>query len=238
LVIIGAGGFGRDALDVVLAHNRAISAGHAAFGTAPFEMLGFLDDAQPDPEVLAAQGSRHLGGVELLPELADAWYLVGVADPVARRRLAALAEEAGLRPASAIHPSAVVGSATEILPGTVICPNASVSTRVRLGPHTQLNANCAIGHDSCLEGYVTIYPGAAVSGAVTLGVGVQIGTGAVVLQGLHVGAGTFVGAGAAVIADLPAGVVAVGVPAQTHPRLIPNRPAAATGSRGSRHPRR
>jgi acetyltransferase-like isoleucine patch superfamily enzyme len=61
---------------------------------------------------------------------------------------------------------------------------------------------------------VNVHPGAVLSGDVHLGDGVTIGTGACVIQGVHIGAGTFVGAGAAVVNDLPAGVVAVGVPAR------------------------
>ncbi len=57
-------------------------------------------------------------------------------------------------------------------------------------------------------------PGAVVSGGVTIRRGATLGTGAVTRQGVEIGAATYVGAGAAVVSDLPAGVVAVGVPAR------------------------
>ena len=71
-----------------------------------------------------------------------------------------------------------------------------------------------MGHDAVLEDFVRLNPGAVVSGNVTLRRGSTLGTGAVTRQGIEVGAGTYVGAGAAVVTDLPARVVAVGVPAR------------------------
>jgi maltose O-acetyltransferase len=53
------------------------------------------------------------------------------------------------------------------------------------------------------------------SGApITLGDNVWLGGGAIVCPGVTIGADTVVGAGAVVTSDLPAGVVAVGVPAR------------------------
>jgi hypothetical protein len=49
-VIIGAGGFGREVLDVV-----------EAVGGAAYEFLGFLDDGTPDKRLLVARSARHLG---------------------------------------------------------------------------------------------------------------------------------------------------------------------------------
>ncbi|MGF7233816.1 MAG: UDP-glucose 4-epimerase, partial [Frankia sp.] len=75
LVIIGAGGHGRELLDVVEAVNAVRPA---------YRFLGFLDDGAPDRIPLARRGARVLGGSALLGEL-DALYLIGVSDPGARR---------------------------------------------------------------------------------------------------------------------------------------------------------
>ncbi len=50
--------------------------------------------------------------------------------------------------------------------------------------------------------------------APVLGVGVDVGAGAVILGRVHVGDGAIVGANAVVLADVPAGALAVGVPAR------------------------
>jgi acetyltransferase-like isoleucine patch superfamily enzyme len=52
------------------------------------------------------------------------------------------------------------------------------------------------------------------SGDSHIGAGVEIGTGAVILPGVQIGAGSIIGAGAVVTRDLPACIVAAGVPAR------------------------
>jgi UDP-perosamine 4-acetyltransferase len=59
-----------------------------------------------------------------------------------------------------------------------------------------------------------IAPGAHLGGTAILEEGVFLGIGSSVIPGRRIGAWTAVGAGAAVIHDLPAQVLAVGVPAR------------------------
>jgi acetyltransferase-like isoleucine patch superfamily enzyme len=61
---------------------------------------------------------------------------------------------------------------------------------------------------------VTVNPNASISGNVTIGAGASLGTCASVIQGRRVGRDSVLGAGAVVVRDLPARVVAVGVPAR------------------------
>lgn len=214
LVVVGAGGHGRELLDVVEAVNAV---------RPSYRLLGVLDDGTPDPDLLAACGVRHLGPVRLLAEL-DAEYVVGIGSPRARRAIDLAATEWGRRPAVLVHPRAVVGRNVTLGPGTVICALASVTTNVRTGRHVHLNIAATVAHDCRLGDYVTLAPGARLSGAVTIGDQATVGTGAVVAQGLRIGEWTIVGAGAVVVRELPAEVVAVGVPAR--PRLPVQQPGA------------
>lgn len=58
----------------------------------------------------------------------------------------------------------------------------------------------------------------ALDDAPVLGAGVQLGAGAVVLGRVHVGDGAVIGANAVVLTDVPAGALAIGVPAQIRTR--------------------
>ena len=205
LVIIGAGGFGREVLDII-----------ESLGGGAYEFLGFLDDGTPDEPLMAARSARHLGPLSSLVDI-DADYVVAVADPNARRRIDAFADGLGRRAPVLVHPSAYVGSLVTLGPGTVICPHATMTTNITVGRHGQIHVNTAIGHDTVLEDYVTVLPGSNVSGNVHLEAGVTLGTNSSVIQGCRVGAGTTVGAGAAVVRDIEPGVTAVGVPAR--PRI-------------------
>jgi sugar O-acyltransferase (sialic acid O-acetyltransferase NeuD family) len=194
LYVVGAGGTGRETLDVALACEVAVA--------------GFVDERLEGTEV------RGLPVLTVARTPAGAGYVIGIADPGVRGRLAAELEAHGLRPVTLVHPRAVVGPDTTMGPGCVVMANAHVSSSVRLGAHVQVQYNATVGHDAVLEDLVTVYPGANVAGTVHLEEGVTVGSNAAVLQGLRIGAGTFVGAGAVVTGPAGPGLVLVGVPAR------------------------
>lgn len=194
LVLAGAGGVGREALDIAIATGRRV--------------VAFLDDG------LAGATIRGLPVLapSQAPDGVD--YLIAIADPAARERLSVLLDGRALRAATLIHPSAVISPETRLGRGCMVHANATVSSSVTLGQHCQVHYNATIGHDTILGDRVTVYPGANVSGSVRLGTGVTIGSNAVVLQGLTVGENVFVGAGAVVTRDVPPGLVVIGSPAR------------------------
>jgi sugar O-acyltransferase (sialic acid O-acetyltransferase NeuD family) len=208
VVIIGAGGFGRETLDVLRA-GRAVFAQRD--GRRRF--LGFLDDGSPDAALLARLGAEHLGPVDHLEQLPGARYLIGVGEPSMRQLLDERARGFGAEPCSAIHPEASYAD-VEFGLGAVVTAGVRLTNNVRIGRHVHLNLNCTVGHDAVLGDYVTVNPLAAISGNVTLGDRVNVGTGANVIQGVTVGDDGVIGAGAVVLDDVPAGVTVVGVPAR------------------------
>ena len=210
ILVVGAGGFGRETLDVVEAVN-------AAAGVPVFEVLGVVDDA-PSTENLLRLKSRqveHLGGI-------DAWlsggsranYILAVGDPTTRRGLVERFASHGLTSPTIVHPSTVLGSQVVLGAGTVVCAGVQISTNVEIGSHVHVNAHATIGHDTILADYVSINPAATVSGECTVANGVLVGAASVVLQGLHISAGSTVGAGACVVRDVEPGATVKGVPAR------------------------
>jgi sugar O-acyltransferase (sialic acid O-acetyltransferase NeuD family) len=191
--IVGIGGVGRESLDVALA--------------AGVEVAGFLDD-RPTGEAV-----RGLPVLEPKDAPAGEHYVIGIADPHARRRLAGLLDDAGLTATTLVHPRAVVAPETTVAPGCVVMAGAHVSSSVTLGAHVQVHYNATVGHDAVLGPFTSVYPGANVGGATRLEEGATVGSGAVVLQGRLLGAGCLVGAGAVVTRDVPPGATVAGVTA-------------------------
>jgi sugar O-acyltransferase (sialic acid O-acetyltransferase NeuD family) len=206
IVIIGAGGFGREVCDVVVALNEV--------ATQRIDILGFLDDGEPDARVLEPYGIRHLGPVSVLDGLdPDVGYVIGIGNPAVRRQIDQRYAE--LRPSPVLmHPSATHAIAVTVGGGSVICAGVRITNNVVLGRHVHLNLNSTVGHDARLADYVTVSPLVAISGYVTLEAEVMVGTGATFNPGVVVGRGSVIGSGAAVLKDVPAGVTAVGVPAR------------------------
>lgn len=217
LIIIGAGGFGREVNDVVAAVNDASS-------QTVWDLLGFVDDGHVHLDRLGRIGTRHLGTTAALTDHSNAWFVVGVGNPRVRRLLADRAYAAGLRAATLIHPTATLGKDVVIGEGSIICSHVSITTNIRIGRHVQLNLNCTVGHEAVLHDYATVFPGATISGEVVLEEDVTVGTNAAVIQGLRVGQGSFVGAGAAVVREVPPGVTVVGVPARVHSARLAVQP--------------
>lgn len=198
LYIVGAGGLGRETLDAVLALGRSI--------------VAFVDERR------AGDRCRGLPVIPLDAVPTGIAFVVGIADPLVRRRLVDTLTARGLVPETVVHPRAVVGPETTIEPGSVVLANAHVSSSVTVGAHVHVHYNATIGHDAVLADRVTVLPGANVAGNVRLGPGVTIGSNACVLPGLEVAAGTVVGAGAVVTRSCGPDQVVTGVPARPRSR--------------------
>jgi sugar O-acyltransferase (sialic acid O-acetyltransferase NeuD family) len=207
LIVVGAGGFGRETLDVIEAVN--------ATGNRPaWTLLGVVDDAPSEVnlERLRQRDVPFLGPLGVIPS--HAWVALAVGSPGARAGLDArlVGRCAGF--AALVHPTAVVGSGHHAGEGAIVCAHASIGTNVTLGRHVHLNPHAVIGHDAQLGDCVSVNPNATISGECMLESAVLVGAGAVVLQGLRVGSGALVGACACVARDVAPGTTVKGVPAR------------------------
>lgn len=210
LIIVGAGGFGREALDVVEAMN-ATKAGPV------YEILGVLDAAPSAANLarLSARGVTYLGTDSEWRETGvQADYLIGIGNPQTRQRMAEAFSRAGFDAATAIHPAATIGSRVSIGEGSVVCGGVQLSTNVSLGRHVHVNPNATVGHDAVLQDFVSINPAATISGEVAVGARSLIGAGAVILQGLTIGADALIGASACVVRNVEQHALLKGVPAR------------------------
>ncbi len=88
------------------------------------------------------------------------------------------------------------------------CAEITVGRNCQLAPRVQLlTATHPIDPNARRDGWESAAP-------ITIGDNVWLGGGAIVCPGVEIGADTVVGAGGVVVRDLPAGVVAGGVPAR------------------------
>jgi sugar O-acyltransferase (sialic acid O-acetyltransferase NeuD family) len=210
IVVVGAGGFGRETIDIIEAINQD-------YACPKFDLLGVVDDkpAQHNVERLQARGIRHLGPIrEWIESGESAHYVIAIGSSALRRRIAAPFDEAGKIAATVAHPLATFGSSVSVGRGSIICAGVRVTTNVSIGSFVHVNLNTTIGHDCVIGDFVTVNPSVAISGDCTIGAEVMLGVSSVVLQGLTVGAGSTVGASACVVKNVAPDVVVKGVPAR------------------------
>jgi sugar O-acyltransferase (sialic acid O-acetyltransferase NeuD family) len=209
LVLVGAGGHGRETLDAVEAINA---------GSSTWTVVGTVAD-MADDGLLDRRHLTLLAPSDRLVDVLDehgAHYHLAIGSSGARARLdeAVVAAGLGHRAATIIHPGAHTGSDLRLGPGVYLAPGACVTTNVTLGRHTHLNVNAVVSHDCVVGDHVTLSPGVLLNGNVTIGDRAFFGTGAIVLPGRTVGADAVIGAGAVVTHDVPAQARAMGVPAR------------------------
>jgi len=206
LVILGAGGLGREVLVLLLQLNEA---------GANWDVRGFYDDQPPAAPTVA--GLPYLGTTHDLNQTPEP-LAVAVAVGSSAGRAAAVARLASpqLTFPVLVHPAVRLARYQRVAlgAGCIVQQGCILTCDLSLGRFVLLNLGCTIGHDAVLEDFCSLMPHANVGGAARLGAGVYLGTNATIIQGVQVGAGTTVGAGAVVVRELPAGVTAVGVPAR------------------------
>jgi acetyltransferase-like isoleucine patch superfamily enzyme len=90
------------------------------------------------------------------------------------------------------------------------------ASRVAVGRDTLLAAYCYLigGDHDFSDGSRPVIEQGRKSNGVTVGSGAWLGAGAKILDGVRVGDGAVIGAGAVVRSDVPAGAIAVGIPAK------------------------
>lgn len=202
-VILGAGGFAREVLDIFEARNAA---GHAD------ELLGFIVDPEYGQPGTLVNDKPILGGFDWLTAHPGVLAMCGVGDPAIRRRMILRAKEVGARFGNVVHPNAILTRRVTLGEGVVITAGCIFTNQIRVGDHVHVNLDCTLGHDAVLEDFVTLAPGVHVSGNVTLREGAYVGTGANILEKKTIGEWSVVGAGSVVTADVPPNATVVGVP--------------------------
>lgn len=206
IVIVGAGGFGRDTKTVIDAINSIEN---------KYSILGYYDDGKlPNTPI---NDLKVLGTIKDLAQSKDKLHVaIAIANPFIREKIAnELIKNSNLIFPNIIHPNNLpLADYTTFGIGNIVCDIVGISCNVNINNFCIINTLCSIGHDTKLHDYVSIMPGVNVSGEVILHKKVYLGVGSTVINQVTVNKNVTVGAGAVVVSNITNDITVVGVPAK------------------------
>jgi sugar O-acyltransferase (sialic acid O-acetyltransferase NeuD family) len=204
--IIGAGGFGRETLNVYRDAGRES------------EVAGFVVEDGFWQRGQLVNGKPVFAWSDIAGWPKDARFVaaIGTAE---RGRLVDEVARLGFEFDTVVHPTVLSSPWVKIAAGCIVCAGNILTTQIEVGAHSILNLACTVGHDTSLGRLVTLSPGVHVSGRVTIEDAAFLGSGAVVIERVRIGAGAVIGAGSVVTKDIPPRALAVGVPARVVKQL-------------------
>lgn len=211
VVIIGAGGFGREVLDIFLANNNV---------REKWSVLGFVDD-NPELHGKTLNGYPVLGSFDWFRTINtnEIKVVVAIGDNEVRKKVVGKAKEGGLGFCTIIHPNVLMTPFVTLGEGVMVTAGVIFTNQIKIGNHVIINLDVTIGHDTIIEDFVNLNPGVHINGNNKIEEGAYIGSGAVTIQDITIGKWSIVGAGAVVVKNIPERVVAIGVPAEVKKSL-------------------
>lgn len=205
IVIVGAGGFGREVKTLIDDINRQ---------EPTYKFRGYYDDGYKAKTLI--NGFEVLGGVSDLNKIASKLNVaIAVGNPRVKKSIVERLTNMNLSFPILIHPS-VLKSQDQITigNGSIICAGNILTCNIKIEDFVILNLMCTVGHDVTIKRYSSFMPSVNISGEVQIQEGVYVGTGAKIINQLKIGENTIIGAGAVVSKSLPANCTAVGIPAK------------------------
>ena len=158
VLVIGAGGHGRVAADILLAAAER-------FGLVP---VGFADD-RPELTGVRVLGLPVLGTLEQIRLHPHDGIVVAIGDNAVRQRLVLAFEAAGEHLVTIRHPFSSVADGVRVADGCMISAGAVITPGVSIGRGVIVNTNASIDHDTTVEEFAHVAPGSVVGARVTIG---------------------------------------------------------------------
>ena len=210
ILIVGAGGFGREVLQWA----------RDAWPESADRIAGFLS---ADANALEGLGCDHgvLDSPDGYQPAPGDRLLLAIGIPYVRRQVTESLLDRGAEFLTLIHPTAIVAASASIGPGSILCPYSIASDSCRVGRFVIMNYHSSLGHDATAGDFSVLSPYATLGGHAHVEDDVFLGLHASVGPGKTVGARSKVSANSCVLAAAPADSIIYGVPGRIVCRVEP-----------------
>tara|TARA_R110000744_G_scaffold336191_3_gene441515 strand:+ start:781 stop:1419 length:639 start_codon:yes stop_codon:yes gene_type:complete len=202
MLIVGAKGFAKEILEILIQNNLKIS---------------LYDDINVNEDLLYGKYEilHNMPHAERFLKSNAGLFTIGIGNPHLRLKLYKKFVNLGGIFTSTISMNSEIGSQDIYIGnGSNILSGAKISNSVTIGKGCIVYYNAVITHDCNIGEFVEISPSANVLGRVTIGDYTQVGANATILPDITIGNNVVVGAGAVVTKNVPDGVIVCGVPAR------------------------
>ena len=203
IVIIGAGGFGREVLQWIKDINKV---------KPTWNIVGFLDD-----NLNALDGFncdyKVVGTVKDWQPKESERFVMAVANPKTKQAIAENMKAKGAIFTSLIHPTARISDISKIGEGLVMYPYSVITVNTRIGDFVSFLSS-GMGHDGDIGDYSTISSYCDITGGVKLGKRVFLGSHVTIIPQRKIGDDVYVAAGSVVVTNIKNGTRVFGNPAK------------------------
>lgn len=204
ILIVGAGGFGREVYYWILDSQEKYP---------EWEISGFIDDNKN-----ALEGYKYevpvVSSIKNFSPEHNEFLVLGIGIPRVKKNVVRTLQNRGGKFVSFIHHSAILGQNVSVGEGSVLCPNTILTCDVTLGSFVTVNCAATAGHDTSIGSFSTLSGHVDITGFAKIGEAVFLGSHASVLPGIKVEDYATIGAGSVVVNKVKKGNTVFGNPAK------------------------
>lgn len=203
ILIIGAGGFGREVEWLINRINNS--------NNNQWNLIGYVDDnVQKGTEITKLKVVYNTDELLKLEKKTNVVIAIGNAK-VRKLIYNKIKENKNLSFPNLVDPSAIIGE-VDMGIGNIICAGTIATVNIKINNFNIINLDCTVGHDDVLADFITVYPSVNISGNTTINEVVEIGTGTQIIQGKNICSNVIIGAGAVVVKDIEEEGTYIGIP--------------------------
>lgn len=207
LIIIGAGGLGREVLGIATHVQEEIP-------QTEWRIKGFITDIPGDFYEKDTGGYDIIGTIKDHEISENNVYVFAIADIDFKKKTTQDFLRRGANFINLIHPQAMVSRFAHYGVGNIIQTHCGISSNVEIGNFNMFNSFTTVGHDAKIGDYCTISSHCDITGYTELGDGVFLGSHSVICPHAKVGEHARIGAGSVVLKRVKANTLVVGNPAK------------------------
>jgi sugar O-acyltransferase (sialic acid O-acetyltransferase NeuD family) len=191
IVIVGAGGFGREVLDTLRDINKINST---------YKILGFFDDNRKKNSLVS--DLKVLGNVDEIKKLSEDIYIVlALGNSETRKQIVKKIGEHN-NWETIIHPTAIISNESSIGKGSIIQAFCLIASKAKVGNFIVMNAHSGCGHDTNIGAYCSIMSFCDIAGDSILEDGVFMGSGSKVIPNISVKENSYLCAGSVIMKSI------------------------------------